>query len=273
MSSGTLPPATTLRALAGMARSGARSGLVYRFDTAIGVISMAVQVVLIVVVWRTVYSGHGEVSGIDERTAVGYAVLAICFNTIITPWQFSSIPLRIRLGQIGVDLTRPIGLIGQSLAQTIGFMGARIPFGIAGLLTGLLLGGLVPPSSAGLFAIWLLSMALGVANVLLCNLIVSMIAFWTTDVGGPFMLYRFGAAFCSGALIPLWFMPTGLARLLEWLPFQAQMFAPLTIWFGEVRGIDVVFTLGVQALWVVVLAVVLHLVFARAVHKVVVQGG
>lgn len=273
MSSPAVPRTTALRGLAGMARSGARSGLIYRFDTVIGVLSMAVQVLLLVVVWRTVYSGHGEVSGIDERTAVGYAVLAACFTTIVTPWQFSSIPLRIRQGQIGVDLTRPIGLIGQSLAQTLGFMSARIPFGIAGLVTGLLLGGLVAPGSAGLFALWLFSMALGVANVLLCNLIVSMIAFWTLDVSGPFMLYRFGAAFCSGALIPLWFMPAGLAQVLQWLPFQAQMFAPLTIWFGEVQGRELVTTLGVQVGWVLVLAVVLQLVWARAVHKVVVQGG
>lgn len=262
-----------LPGLRAMTRAGIRSVLAFRFDIFVAAIGMIIQVVLTVIVWRTVYAGHHQVAGIGKSTAVAYAVLAACFQTIVMPWSFSSIPMRIRLGQIGVDLTRPQGLISQTLAQNTGTMIARLPIGLIGLATGLTVGGLRAPANVGTALLWVLSMALGVANVMLANLTMSMIAFWTVDNGGPMILYRFGSAFCSGALIPLWFMPGWLQHILGWLPFQAQMYMPLTIWFGTVTGKSVIVTLGLQILWIGVLALILKLVWSRATHRVVVQGG
>lgn len=262
-----------VRGLVGMFRAGARSVLVYRFDTMVGFVGIVIQVSLTVAVWRIVYRGHDLVAGIDRSTAIAYAALAACLQYVVTPWQFSSIPMRIRLGQIGVDLSRPQGLIFLSLSQTVGTMAARAPIGAAGILTAASFGGLQPPSSPGLAVLWMLSIAFGVGNILLCNLAMSMLAFWTMDVSGPFMVYRFGAAFCSGGLIPLWFMPDWLQRVLGWLPFQAQMFTPLTIWFGTVDAAPAALALGLQALWIMILAVVVRLIWARAVHRVVVLGG
>lgn len=256
-----------------MLRVGRRSVLVYRFDLVVGLLTMIIQVVLTTVVWRVVYGGRGQVAGISQQTAVAYAVLAACFQTIVTPWQFSSIPMRIRLGQIGVDLTRPHGLIAQTLAQGVGTIMARTPIGLVGLLVGLALGALRPPHSIGLALVWVGSMVLGIANVQLANVAMSMLAFWTTDVGGPFMVYRFASTFAAGALIPMWFMPVWLQQLLGFLPFQAQMFIPLTIWFGTISGGRIAADLAIQVGWVLVLAVIARLIWARAIHKVVVQGG
>lgn len=64
----------------------------------LGIAGLITQVTLIVVVWRAVYSGHAAVAGITRSTAVAYAVLAVCFQSIVTPWQFASIGQRIRRG-------------------------------------------------------------------------------------------------------------------------------------------------------------------------------
>jgi ABC-2 type transport system permease protein len=116
-------------------------------------------------------------------------------------------------------------------------------------------------------------MVLGIGNILTINLLVSMIAFWTLEIGGPMILYRFASAFLSGALIPLWFMPGWLQPIISGLPFQAQIYAPLSIWFGTRRGADLLGTLAVQLGWVLALVLLLHLVWRRAIHKVVVLGG
>jgi len=256
-----------------MLKVGRRSVLVYRFDLIVGFLTMIVQVVLTTVVWRVVYGGHGQVAGVTQQTAVAYAVLAACFQTIVTPWQFSSIPMRVRLGQIGVDLTRPQGLIAQTLAQSVGTITARTPIGLVGLMVGLALGALRPPHSIGLAVVWAVSMVLGIANVQLANVAMSMLAFWTTDVSGPFIVYRFVSTFAAGALIPMWFMPVWLQHLLGFLPFQAQMFTPLTIWFGTISGSRILTDLAIQLGWVLVLALIGRLIWARAIHRVVVQGG
>jgi ABC-2 type transport system permease protein len=264
---------TRLTGLRGLYRSGYRSVLAYRADLLFGVVGLVIQTTLTVVVWRVLYDGRDEVAGIGSSTAVAYAVLAACIQAVVMPWQFSSLPLRVMRGQVGVDMMRPRSLISQNLAQAVGTMVGRLPIGAAGLVTGLALGGVKAPHSLLDLLAWVASMVLGIGNILAINLLVSMTAFWTLEIGGVLILYRFAAAFLSGALIPLWFMPEWLQPIISWLPFQAQIYAPLSIWFGTRHGAELLGTLAVQLGWVLALILLLQLVWRRAVHKVVVLGG
>ena len=262
-----------LSGLWGLVRVGARSVLVYRGDLLLGIASMLVQVTLVMIVWDRVYGDADQVSGVSRNQMISYAILAACFQTIVMPWNFSSIPQRIRQGQIGVDLIRPHGLIATTLARNAGTMLARLPIGAAGVIWALLLGAVLPPPNVGYLLAWLCSTALAVTIALLLNLTVSMVAFWTMEIGGPMMVYRIGSAFFSGALIPLWFMPSWLADILRWLPFQAQTFTPLSIYSGKLAGIDLAVAIGVQASWIVIVIGLLRLIWSRALLRVVVQGG
>ncbi|MFG1907349.1 ABC transporter permease [Kribbella sp. NPDC048928] len=274
---GVITPADTLgtrlTGLRGFYRAGYRSVLAYRADLLFGVIGFVIQTVLAVAVWRVLYDGHDEVAGVASSTAVAYAVLAGCIQSVVMPWQFSSLPQRVFRGQIGVDMMRPRSLISQNLAQAAGTMVGRLPIGVAGLAVGLALGGVQAPRSLlDLFAS-AVSILLGIANIMTINLLVSMIAFWTLETGGVMILYRFASAFLSGALIPLWFMPEWLQPIIGRLPFQAQIYAPLSIWFGTRHGGELIGTLALQLGWVLALFVLLQLVWRRAVHRVVVLGG
>ncbi|MFI7121882.1 ABC transporter permease [Amycolatopsis sp. NPDC049868] len=234
---------------------------------------LTVQIVLTTTVWRVLYAGKDQVAGVSGAVAASYAILAACLQPVVMPWQFSSLPLRIMRGQIGVDMIRPRSLVSQCLAQASGTMVGRLPIGFVGLLVGLAVHGLEPPASLDRIPLWLISMCLGVANVLIINLLVSMAAFWTLEIAGPLIVYRFGSAFLSGAVIPPWFMPGWLESIVAWLPFQAQVYAPLSLWFGTVQGTQVLATLGTQAMWIGVLGMLLYLVWRRALRKVVVLGG
>ncbi|GAA1691412.1 ABC-2 family transporter protein [Kribbella yunnanensis] len=269
----TAEPAARIRAFRGMTRAGMRSVLVYRGDLITGAVMLVIQVVLAIAVWRIVYGGRGPVNGVDARTAVAYAAIAACLQSVLMPWQFSSLPMRIRTGQIATDLMRPLGLIGQVLGQNLGVLFGRLPLGAIGLAAAAVAGALVLPPGPSAFLVSLVATAGGVVVAMLCNLIVSMVTFWTFEVSGPLIVYRFGSAFLSGSLIPLWFMPGWLRSSVEWLPFQAQVYTPVSIYLGWVQGAEALALVAVQVAWVVVLAFLLDLVWRRARHKVVVQGG
>jgi ABC-2 type transport system permease protein len=265
--------AEQVRAFRGMTRAGTRSVLIYRGDLVTGALTLVIQVVLAIAVWRIVYGGRGPVAGVDARTAVAYAAIAACLQSVLLPWQFSSLPMRIRTGQISTDLIRPLGLIGQVLGQNFGVLLARLPLGAIGLAVAAAVGALMLPPGRGAFLLSVVATVCGVAVAMLCNLIVSMVTFWTFEVSGPLIVYRFGSAFLSGSLIPLWFMPGWLRASVEWLPFQAQVYTPVSIYLGRTQGGEALALVGVQLGWVVVLAFLLELIWRRARHKVVVQGG
>lgn len=266
-----LPPRTP--AVRGYLRNAMRAVWMYRGDLAIAMVSQIIQVILLLVVWRAVFGDNASVKGITRSQAVNYAVLASCLQTMLMPWNFYSLTDRIRGGQIGIDMTRPLGLITQCLAQNVGTMLARLPITVVGLVTAAAIGAFTLPPHGPMAAVFALSLLLGVALVMLMNLGMSFASFWSLDIGGYMMLYRLGSGLASGALIPLWFMPDWLAGVLQWLPFQAQIFAPLSIYFGQVSGAGLWRTVGLQAFWLVLVAVVLRLVWRRAVHRVVVFGG
>ena len=111
---------TRLIGLRGFYRAGYRSVLAYRADLLFGIAGLIIQATLTVVVWRVLYAGHDQVAGIGSSTAVAYAVLAACLQAVVMPWQFSSLPVRVIRGQIGVDMMRPRSLISQNLAQALG---------------------------------------------------------------------------------------------------------------------------------------------------------
>ncbi|MEU8226587.1 ABC-2 family transporter protein [Kribbella sp. NPDC048915] len=263
----------TVRAFRGMTRAGTRSVLIYRGDLLTGAVTLVIQVVLAIAVWRIVYSGRGPVDGIDAGTAVAYAAIAACLQSVLLPWQFSTLPMRIRNGQIAADLTRPLGLMWQVLGQNLGVLIGRFPLGAIGLAAAALLGALTVPPGVGPTVLAIVATAGGIVVALLCNLIVSMVTFWTFEVSGPLIVYRFGSSFLSGSLIPLWFMPDWLRGAVEWLPFQAQVYTPVSIYLGQTRGGAALALVAVQLVWVAVLVVVLQLVWQRARHRVVVQGG
>ena len=262
-----------VRAFRGMTRAGQRSVLVFRGDLLTGAVTLVIQVVLAIAVWRTVYADRPPVNGVDARTAVAYAAIAACLQSVLLPWQFSSLPMRIRNGQIASDLTRPMGLMWQIFAQNLGVLLGRLPLGAIGLAAAAVLGALALPPGWAAAVLAVVATVGGGLIAMLCNLIVSMVTFWTLEAGGPLIVYRFGSSFLSGSLIPLWFMPGWLRSAVEWLPFQAQVYTPVSIYLGQTRGGEAVALVAVQLAWLVVLTLLLELVWRRARYKVVVQGG
>lgn len=260
-------------AFGGLVSLGARSVLAFRADLFVGVIGAMMRVVLVFAVWTAVYGNRTQVAGIDHQTAIGYAVLGALLNLVLQPWQFSSLISQVRDGSVVFHLMRPVGLITIEFGQQLGSTIAQLPKGLAGLAVGLAIGALVAPADAVAVLAFAVSFVLGVVIALLCNLLVAMTSFWTLEAGGAMIIYRMAAGFCSGALIPLWFMPAGLASVLRFLPFSAQVFTPLSIFFDPRPGWHTVGELAIQLLWVVLLAGLLQLVWSRAHHRVVINGG
>jgi ABC-2 type transport system permease protein len=256
-----------------MIRLGSRNALFFRANVALSMVSVALQTILLVTVWRAVYTDRTAVAGISESDAVSYAVIAMLLWHVALPWQLSSIPERVRDGTIATDLIRPIGVVGQSLLQSVGGIVGAIPGVVVGIAIALAVGGLTPPATTGALLGFLLTAALGWLLATLLNLAVSMVAFWTTDTRGPFYVYRAIASFASGALVPLWFVPASLRPVLDALPFGLQVFAPLQLWQGQepLGGLGGV--LALQAGWLVAVAAIVALVTWRALRKVVINGG
>lgn len=262
-----------LLAYAELARIQFRTALTYRADYLINFVGILVQVYLLRVVWTAVYDGRATVDGVPLATIIAYSTLAVVQHALFNPWNFSSIPQRVREGKIAVDLLRPVGFVSQAFAGQAGVTLALLPLMVLVTPLAILLGGMARPADTGAVFGYAASLALGYVISAQLAVVVGCLAFWTTELTGVFIIYRTTSQFLSGALVPLWVMPDWLQHIAQLLPFQATAYTPTAIYLGRLTGTDMLVGLAAQVGWVVVIAGIARLVWSRAVHRVVVQGG
>lgn len=74
-------------------------------------------------------------------------------------------------------------------------------------------------------------------------------------------------------MIPIWFMPSVLKKIIAFTPFESIYFTPVRIYLGELSGVDILKGMGIQVLWIAVLALVANAFWKKGVKKLVIQGG
>jgi len=77
----------------------------------------------------------------------------------------------------------------------------------------------------------------------------------------------------SGSIIPMWFFPEWMERLLNLLPFVYIYQLPLDIYINKHSQEILLGKMIMQFLWVVILLVLFLYLQKRTVKKVLVQGG
>ncbi|MFK0130151.1 ABC transporter permease [Streptomyces rubiginosohelvolus] len=267
------PAGTLLRSYLACARMEFRAALTYRTAYLSSFAMMLLQIWLLTVVWKALYDGRAEVDGLSLTTMTAYATLTTLQYQLVSPWRSSPIDQRVREGKVAVDLLRPVGFPGQMLSGQLGWASAAVPVLLVALPFALLIGaGQAPASAAAVFAYPVALVGALLVNQLL-GLLLGMVSFWTLEVSGALMAYRFVAQFFSGALVPLWFMPGPVRAAAEWLPFQATAYTPAAVYLGRVEGLGIVAALGVQLAWIGALGALAAFVWSRARRRVMSQGG
>ncbi|QYA96730.1 ABC-2 family transporter protein [Streptomyces anulatus] len=267
------PLGTLFQGYLACARIEFRAALTYRTAYLSSFAMMLLQIWLLTVVWKALYDGREEVDGLGLTTMTAYATLTTLQYQLVSPWRSSPIDQRVREGKVAVDLLRPVGFPGQMLAGQLGWASAAVPVLLVALPFALLIGaGQAPASVAAGFAYPVALIGALLVNQLL-GLLLGMVSFWTLEVSGALMAYRFVAQFFSGALVPLWFMPGPVRAAAEWLPFQATAYTPAAIYLGQVECLGIAAALGVQLAWIGVLGALAAFVWSRARRRVMSQGG
>ncbi len=259
-----------------LAAAGFRRYSTYRQATAAGAFTNVVFGYLRCYVLLTVAAAAGgAIAGYTPAQLASYVWLGQGLLAVVNSWTMLDLAERVRTGDVVADLHRPIDPLWTYLWTDVGRAGfAAVTRFAVPLLVGALAFGLYPPRHLHTYPLFALSTALAVLVGFACRYLIGLTAFWLYDVRGVSMLWVFASGAGSGLYFPLAVLPDWLSAAL-WLatPFPALMQAPLDVVVergGTGHGLLVLFG---QAAWVVVLLLACRAVQARAVRRLVVQGG
>lgn len=253
-------------------RATARQFLAFRMNLIFFPLIFMIQLYVTRSVWEAVYAGRGEVDGVSAHTLLVYLTISSLGGWFLPQATAWTIQERVLSGDIALDLVRPFHFLKQVLAQDIGRSASYVPVLLLYVPAALLVGSLDPPSAAN-GALYGLSFGLGYLVSALIGMHIGLLAFWMQHVNGIRAMVNVATGFLSGALVPLWLMPSGVRFVFQILPFQALAFLPASIYSGQVTGRATLAPLAIQLFWVGVLSVTVRWMWRRAQDKIVIHGG
>ena len=219
----------------------------------------------------------------DKATFLGYTraemltyVLAL---NILRSFVFTGRGWRlvgdISTGKISSYLIRPISYHGYALALDMAQKTVHVAAAVleVGLLVLLVRDGLFLPSDPATWLLFGVAMLLSSLLFFFLEFMVSSLAFWTSESGGPLFCFELFLQFAAGAFFPLDVLPEALRRALEATPFPYMVYFPVRIFLEKVSPIEAMRMLGMQALWLAAVFIAAMMVWNRGVRSYAAEGG
>jgi ABC-2 type transport system permease protein len=258
-----------------VARAAARRLMAYRSATFAGIFTNTVFGVIHGYVLLAVFRERETVGSFDAVDAVTFVF--VTQGLVMVVGIFGSdleLAQRIKTGEVALDLCRPYdyqawwAAVAYGKAAFYSWARGLVPFLIGALLFRLRL-----PEEPWIWPAFVLSVVLAVGISFAWSFLLQLSAFWILDVRGPNQIGWFTAQFLAGLLVPIFLFPDGVEQWVRLLPFVGMLQLPVEVFLGKHAGADLALVYAHQTLWMVALLAAGRLVLARAVRRVVVQGG
>ncbi|MDH6515670.1 ABC-2 type transport system permease protein [Streptomyces sp. SAI-208] len=239
-------------------------------------VRLVVQVVLVASLWHGLYSRTGTTAGLAEGQAVSYAVLAVLASRLRELDQYAgrdTVLQHMHFGTIVYWYLRPLPPQRYHALRALGEQLYGFAWALGGYLVCLAAGVVDPPGSAAVAGVFALSLLLGQWVLYHVMLMLDQLCFWTVRNNAAMLILIFAQNLLSGVYAPLWFFPDWFITLSGFLPFQATLSVPLSIYIGRIPLSDAWEQLAVQAFWGVALTLFTRFLWRRAARRVISQGG
>ena len=239
---------------------------------------LAGQSVLYVIV-LAIFWGLWSATPLQELRDTAPSREALLWYLAITEWivftagaRYREIEREVTSGAIESALLRPVPHGVATLARWAGGcsyqMGVMAVVGVAGAWA---MTGSGPPQAA-LAPLVVLSSALSIALILLCQLQLGYAAVWFGSSAPLFWVWQKLLFVFGGLLFPLLLYPAALRRAAESSPFAAMLSAPAALMFGSDPMGLAVMLMG-QLFWLAVLGVLTVAVGQWATSRLLRVGG
>ncbi|MHB1355918.1 MAG: ABC transporter permease [Anaerolineae bacterium] len=240
-----------------------------------GLLYNLVNVLPQVFLWRALYIGKEQVAGATLAQMLTYVVLSNLVGILTNAGGAEDIEERMKSGNIGLDLLRPVSVRGLFVARNLGAMVGNLALtGIPQLVVSIIIvGGILPPVSWAALGCFLLTALLGMGVQISLQLFLGTFSFWFINTWLMGWVLDFSWLVLSGSIVPLWLLPRWLLVVAQALPFQAAQFIPIAVYLGKIPLSDVPRALLVQGLWIAGLLGAQTLLWRRGLRRIVVLGG
>lgn len=261
--------------LAAMVQIGYRRRLAYRAGIPSLVLLYLIGFLMPLFFWRFIYHTSGSLvhMGFTFPQLFTYLFASALIRTFVNNDLDRRLSLKIRQGTLITDLLLPSNPVLLNAAESLGtslymLLWAALPVALvcAPFMD------VLPPrldSLAPAAALILLSCAMN----LTLNYIVGILSVWTNRISGLMAVKGFVSLVMGGVVIPLDFLPGGLAAVARYSPFSALAYTPVMAYLGKFDLQENALVVVAHLFWLAVLLGVSRVLTRKAMHRFTAYGG
>ncbi len=254
------------------------AGLQYRAAAIAGVATQFFWGIMEIRMFMAFYRSDASSIPMEWDSLVSYIWLQQALLAMFMLWFFDgSIFDEISSGGVALELCRPCDIYSMWFIKNCATRLSKtllrcVPMFV---ITFLLPEGyrMTLPVDLGRFILFFVSLWLGFIVVIALSMPVYISAFYTLSPMGVRLMVSTIGEFCSGAIVPLPFLPESVQRVLNLLPFASMQSTPFLIWGGSLDLYGALNAIALQIFWAVVLILFGRLWMRAALKRVVLLGG
>ncbi len=260
-------------------RAGIHEAVVYRANFICFLIGEIMSAFIMYFVWKAVFLSSGS------KTFMGFTMedmVVYLFITFLTGYLTYSdgafaVGEEIVDGSIAARMIRPCSFEMCFLFQELGNRLISVSMIFVPMVAGVEIYRYITCGELRFnivyFLLYILSLLIAYMISFYFNVCYGFMAFFFKNLWGTTLIKETLVGFLSGAVVPLAFLPSGLAAVLNFLPFASLSYTPVMIYMGMYTYPQIAMRLGLQLFWMVVMFGVSKLIWRSAVKRLAVQGG
>jgi ABC-2 type transport system permease protein len=256
---------------------GLQRSLEYRFEFLVGIFSTLFPVLIQVFLWSAIYGGTGQntMYGYDFSQMLAYVAIAGAVGKFVVSGVEEMVNSDIHTGGLSAFIVKPVKYIPFRFFQA---MGQKFASTVTMLIFSAVCCAVLVFSVD--FEIRLYSVCLFVPALILAMLvnffiffILSISAFWLTEVGRFFHALQIAVMVASGGVFPITVFGSTYAAISRFLPFCYTSYFPISVMTGALEIKEVLAGICVQIVWIAALAALSNVFWRAGLKRYVAVGG
>lgn len=247
--------------------------MAYRLEVFLGILSTIINIVVYCCIYKALYGSRTEVDGISFSMVVTGFVISLGLSQAFSMDEMA-FEWKVRDGNISSEFLKPVNYRWRMLAENVGESSFKLVFHFlpAVLFSAIVLKMKAP---AGIWNIlgMVISVILGYLILWEMSVIIQTFCFWILSAWGILTLKNVIVNLLAGIMLPLWFMPEELRKIIHYTPFEAIYFTPIQLYLGELSLNQAFLGMIYQLFWVITLSFLGEFLWRMGVKKLVIQGG
>ena len=229
--------------------------------------------------WMAIYgsSETGVIGNLTQNEMVVYIFMVYITSSLVSISISTWVGYDVVEGRVAMNLIKPIDYRASLIAQAFGDMLYHLVVPSIFIWIGLEIYKVVvlglPLVSLSTLGLYICSVLMSFLLYVLFDFCFGMVAFFTTYIFGLRMAKTALLSFLTGQLIPISLFPEAVQRIFEYLPFSSMIYTPVMIYLDKFSGEELVFALGRQFVWILILYWLGSLIWEKVTRRLVVLGG